>query len=305
MANPSPWGAFAEGVAGGISGGMQNYAVGAMRAFDVKQKKSEKRLATAFELAGMYKGDAQNDIVKNQILPAMEELGYYTNEEIKGFGDSFDANTPTGKTLLDGAIKTFKSYTKGNISGTDALEGLNVLISGYQGELTKEQEGSLKSMREGIKSGEEQKSFTTGMGLVETGQPLSQEALSAFSKTAEGREYATARRTRRETSKTPTPSGYEEMSVGEGKVQKMKYNPQTKKHDIPYGKPYVKKAPSGWQRKTRSFTKNGKAYKQDYDYNPKTRESVDAGGAYEYKDIGSALMDFFNKDSSNDPDKVW
>jgi len=38
--------------------------------------------------------------------------------------------------------------------------------------------------------------------------------------------------------KTPTPSMYEDVPVGKGdKVQKMKWNPETKAHDIPFGPP--------------------------------------------------------------------
>jgi len=123
----------------------------------------------------------------------MEALGYYTNEEVISFGERFDATSAPGKVMLDGAIKTFDSYKKGNISGQDALVGLNTLIASYQGELTKTQEGVLTSVREGIKTGEEQGSFTRGIGM-EPGEERrsllggSSEGRSLLAKEAEARQ---------------------------------------------------------------------------------------------------------------------
>lgn len=100
--------------------------------------------------------------------------------------------------------------------------------------------------------------------------------------------------------KTPTPSMYELQDVGDGKIQKMKWNPKTRQHDIPFGKPYKKKAEAkvGWQRKTKTYVDNGKLWKQDYDYNPKTREQKNVGKPYLSRDLGSALEQWL---LSNDP----
>ena len=104
-----------------------------------------------------------------------------------------------------------------------------------------------------------------------------------------------------EEEKTPTPSMYSDKELPDGMIQKMKWNPKTQKHDIPYGKPYKKsKTATGWQRKTRTYIDDGKQYKQDYDYNPKTREEKLVGEPYETKDVGSAIMQWLNKTDPED-----
>ena len=58
----------------------------------------------------------------------------------------------------------------------------------------------------------------------------------------------------------------------------------------------------GWQRKTKTYIDNGKLYKQDYDYNPKTREEKSAGKPYLSRDLGSALEQWL---LGNDPKKIF
>ena len=59
---------------------------------------------------------------------------------------------------------------------------------------------------------------------------------------------------------------------------------------------------ASWQRKTRTYSDDGKQYKQDYDYNPKTREEKVVGKPYETKDVGSAIMQWLN---TNDPKELF
>ena len=57
-----------------------------------------------------------------------------------------------------------------------------------------------------------------------------------------------------------------------------------------------------WQRKTKTYVDNGKLYKQDYDYNPITREEKSAGKPYLSRDLGSALEQWL---LGNDPKKIF
>lgn len=82
-----------------------------------------------------------------------------------------------------------------------------------------------------------------------------------------------------------------------------KWAPTTKEEAIELKE--AGKAPGKLQRKKRNFVKDGKAYTQEYNYNPDTGEETLVGKPYEYKDVGSVLEKWLNKDAGNDPEGIF
>lgn len=227
--NPSPTGGFLSGIAGGISGGMESYVKLVMAGIDRKQKEDW--------LTASRNQDIFSD--PNQPLPIRKKAfelwltknkDWNTGIEVGDFPDEMWEDKkldPYFKRAIN--IRNNKNLTK-----LEQVESVKGIIEEAGLALGLKKAAPLKPVLEGLQTG----AFKMGAGrLGKTG--LTPEIVNLLGETKTGRGMV-AERLKPIKKKTPAISQYKTMSIGGGKFQEMEWNPETGKHDKPYGKPTSK-----------------------------------------------------------------
>ena len=231
--NPSPWGGFMEGLAGGIRGGTAAYIEKQMLEIDQKQQASQAR------------AKANQDMFSSKDLPLKirkqawknwlkENADWNTGISAPDFPDEMWEDKRLNEYFKRAIkIRDNKDYSiEDQIKFTKELMGEAVSILGQ----------SVGAALEPVLSGMETEAFKVGVSGLGQGQLTPRNiGLLSGSKTGRG---MLSEQVKPVKPKTPAIPLYETMEVGNGKTQKMKWNPETKRHDIPYGKPVQGKAAS-------------------------------------------------------------
>ena len=226
MMNPSPWGGFMEGLAGGIKGGAEAYIEKQMLEIDQKQQASQARAKT------------NQDMFSNKDLPLkirkqawknwlQENADWNTGITAPDFPDEMWEDKRLDA-YLQRAIKIRDNKDYGV---SDQIKFTKGLIAEAISVLGQSAETALKP----VLSGMETEAFKLGVGGLGKGE-LTPKTIGLLSGSKAGRGML-AEQVKPVKVKTPAIPLYETMEIGNGKTQKMKWNPETKKHDIPYGKP--------------------------------------------------------------------
>jgi hypothetical protein len=231
--NPSPFGAFAEGIAGGITGGMENYVKLAMAKIDQQQKEA------------LARSKSNQDLFSNTNLPlsirkkAWKEWAQ-TNKDWQTGIDAPELPDEMweDKRLTNYFKKAIKIRDNKNYSISDQIKFTRALIAEAGSELGKNAADSLKPVLKGMQT----ESFALGTGALGKGK-LTPEIRQQLAASESGQKVLIGR-AKEVHPKAPTPAMYETKSVGKGMSQKFKWNPETQKHDIAYGKPRLFKGPT-------------------------------------------------------------
>lgn len=233
MPNLSPFGAFAEGVAGGISRGMENYVTLAIKKIDLDQKKAAASAEMSFKI---FTDENLPVEVRKRAYRTWQEVnkGWRTGIQAPDFPDEYWHNKKLTPYFKKGqAILKNKDYSPQEKMGF--LRELEVeVIDALDVDTAK----GLRPLQEQVR----ERAFTRGMGALAPGEVASPEVRGLLGLSEKGREVLAARARAREPKK-PAVSMYEEKAVGDGMKQKFRWNPRTRQHDIAFGKPYKAEAP--------------------------------------------------------------
>ena len=227
--NLSPAGGFMEGVAKGISGGMQNYARLKQASQEEEQRRDEQAAMYEFKLAtdtniplAIRKGALESFNARNKKWKTGVRFPTISSE----MWDSPDFNKYLKKVK---AIQENKDY-----SLQDKLRFTRGIIAEAEGVLGIEAK-ALKPFETEL----QEQAFTKGTAgmLPGGGGAISPEQRGLLAKSTTGRSIVQERMKPVPSPKAPTTPMYKTMDLPGGKTQEMRYNPKTKKHDIPFGKP--------------------------------------------------------------------
>ena len=275
--NPSPFGAFAEGLAGGTNQALQIYMMKTMKKLEVEQKR-----------------DDQNNIIDLQIVlnphtpPAMKtkhnnamnerrkkydpnHKGFIVEDDAWGGQDMVKALANLKKIIGDKTTSSGQKEEAYQAWKKDVI--VNPMIEATRG----------KSLIETEEARRKEAAYKTGVtGLAEGGfTPDVAGQLSGAG--APGRDII-KQHTKPE--KTPATPMHIDVHIGKDQHQKMRYNSKTGQHDIPVGKPYTKRA-AGSQPVFRSS--GADVYEMKPGKGGKTEAKLLVKGSVRHYAVGTAM----------------
>ena len=231
--NPSPWGGFMEGLAGGIKGGAAAYIEGRMLEIDEKQKASQARakmnqdMFSSKDLPLKIRKQAWKNWLK-------ENADWNTGIAAPDFPDEMWED----KRLNEYFKRAIKIRDNKDYSLEDQIRFTKELMAEATSVLGQNAGSALDPVLGGMKT----EAFKLGVGGLGKGE-LTPKTIGLLSGSKAGRGML-AEQVKPVKVKTPAIPLYEKMEIGNGLTQKMKWNPETRKHDIPYGKPVQGKTSS-------------------------------------------------------------
>ena len=267
--NPSGIGGLLEGISGGVRDMGAYMARGKQLKREREDHAANMRLDMGFRFYETLRGnpEAQKKALEEYVLPAFSyfsEQGTfkYPKEQIASFFKDIDMGNSKSKAFLDSAANIFKQHQAGKLSHEEALDVFDTTVGTYQGELTGRQDEYLKQKR----AKHVQEGRRKDMERLFKGANLSQPSMGPMSKpsalmgglteaygaeAAGGISAATRAGTplhqaasmfpKKKTEAAPVTPMYKDMQLPDGKKQAMRWNPKTKQHDIPFGKPKAAK----------------------------------------------------------------
>lgn len=257
--NPSPWGGFMEGIAKGVEGGTQAYIQKQMLEIDKKQQASQLR------------AKANQDMFSNKDLPLKVRKQAWKNwlKENADWNTGIKAPDFPDEMWED---KRLNEYFKRAIKIRDnkdyGLEDQIKFTKELMAEATSVLGQSAGAALNPVLGGMESEAFKVGVSGLGKGQ-LTPKTIGLLGESKAGRGML-AEQVKPVKPKTPAIPLYETMEIGNGKTQKMKWNPETRKHDIPYGKPV--------QGKTASYHRIGSTLYEFRDGKSKVMQKGDLKG---------------------------
>ena len=252
MPNPSGMGGLMEGIAKGVSGGMENYAQLAVAEINKEEKRA------LFEMDMSVKLFSNKDLplaIRKKAWKVWQKgnKDWNTGLQVPDISDEMWE----GKSL-DPFLKQLKEAMKNtDLNDAQRLETLREIETDVMAVLGIDDAKVVGPFKEQVK----EQAFAKGIIGLGAGKTIP-EVSALLTTTKEGRGV---------------------MAAG----MKAKADAKTK---------------TSWQRKTRTYVDDGKLYKQDYDYNPKTRTEIKRGEPYLARDLGSALEQWL---TGNDPKKIF
>lgn len=257
--NPSPLGGMFEGLAGGISGAANIRAQGKQLRAAEERYKFETNMNMGFKFYETLKGnpEAQANVLKEYILPGFQYLAGkgdldYNPSQIDSFFKTLDLGNAKSKKLIDTIGNIFKKSASGELGEKEAIELAKTTLGTYEGELSGRKEdylknkilqkeaslrtGKMKKLLEPLGKGQPSPAMR---GLTEGYGQAPAEAMSAMTKSGAMPDTSfkdiAGMFPKKKTAPAPTIPMHITMDV-EGGTQKMRWNPKTRKHDIPIGK---------------------------------------------------------------------
>lgn len=244
MANMSPMGAFASGIAGGIESGMANYIKGMNEKIDKQEKQDMFKMNQAFKF---FTDENLPVAIRKQAYKVWQDLNKNWNTGLTppDFSDEYWSDkklTPFFKKGL-GIMKN-DDYT--DKEKATFLRELDIEIADSLGLSPKER---LENIQTNIKGEQTAGAFSPRAGQP---SPLMTGFTGAYGKEAAGgigaatqagvpMHEAAAMFPKKKTVAPPTTPMFTDKQLESGAVQKMQYNPQTREYDKPFGKPKTAK----------------------------------------------------------------
>lgn len=230
--NPNPFGAFAEGIAGGVEKGVSNYVKMAMMKVDQQQRKDE--IGAQYD----YKLFSDTNLpleIRKRAYESFQKRNKDWNTGISApdlpndMWDKPDFNKVLKKGL---AIISSKEY-----SLQEKREFLGALHAEASITLGKGAGEALQPMIRGVES----QAFAKGTGMLAKGG-MTPETRGLLAMTPKGQDIMAERAKPIKPPKpvAPTTPMYKKQHIGGGMVQEYKWNAKTQAHDIPHGKPVKK-----------------------------------------------------------------
>ena len=223
--NPSGLGGLAEGIAGGVQSGMQNYIQLVLGKID-KQQQADIRGAEYD-----YKLFADTNLpvaIRKKAWKSWQKRNKNWNTKIDSpnFADDMFSN----KEFNEFAKKGLKIISNKDYSLQEQMDFLTALHAEAIGTIGAGKETGVEPLIKGV----ETKAFAKGIGGVGQGK-MTPETRGLLAMTTKGRGVLSEHVKPAPPVKQPAISMYQEKDIGKGQTQKFRWNPATKKHDIPYG----------------------------------------------------------------------
>ena len=225
------WGAFAGGMAPGVSRAANMYIQQKMAKIDQEQKVAVMQYQWHSKL---YSDKSQPKALRKQSWQKCQQISKSWNMNLNTDDISDEMwDEPKLQSYFDRGQKIMgnKDYSLPTI--IESLQGLQAEARSVFGE------AGTQGMFKPWIAGAQQKAFVKGVGGMQPGQPMSPETQSLLGAGGKaGLDFLSAHGAPAKAAapKTPSISMYETMDMGDGTSQKYQWNPKTGKHDIKAGK---------------------------------------------------------------------
>ena len=225
--NPSGLGGLAEGVAGGVQSGMQNYIQLVLGKIDKQQQADVRGAEYNYKL---FSDPNQATVIRKKAWKAWQKTqkDWNTGIESPDFPDDMFNNKEFNKF----AKKGLKIISNKDYSLQEQMDFLTALHAEAIGTIGAGKETGIEPLIKGV----ETKAFTKGIGGVGQ-EKMTLETRGLLAMTSKGRGVLTEHAKPAPLPKQPAISMYVNKNIGQGKSQKFQWNPKTRTHDIPFGKP--------------------------------------------------------------------
>lgn len=223
--NPSGLGGLAEGIAGGIQSGVQNYTQLVLNKIDKQQQADI--LGATYD----YKLFSDTNLpvtIRKKAWKSWQKRNKDWNTKIES--PDFPDDIWNNKEFNIFAKKGLKIITNKDFSLQEQMDFLTALHAEAVGTIGAGRETGVEPLIKSV----ETKAFAKGIGGVGKGK-MTPETRGLLAMTPKGRGVLTEHAKPAPPVKQPAVSMYQTKDVGEGQTQKFRWNPATKKHDIPYG----------------------------------------------------------------------